>query len=103
MEVALGKRIFHFENLWLLESDIGDIVKEGWSLGSEGNMVAKLGGCAENIQSWSKRIRTGFKEDIDECRRQLEVLRDRGDEMGVAQYKNVKDRMLNLITQEEVF
>lgn len=66
-------------------------------------MVDRLGSCAENLQRWSKKIRTKFKENIDECRRQMEMLRDRRDEGGVAQYNNVKKRMVNLITQEEVF
>lgn len=70
MEVNRVHRRFRFENLWLLEPDIDDVVKEGWQRsGGGGDVVANLGGCVDSLQKWSRRIRMKFKEDIDECRK----------------------------------
>ncbi|MCI26254.1 hypothetical protein A2U01_0047449 [Trifolium medium] len=88
--------------MWLKESDINEVVHEGWLEGGN-DVVNRLGGRASKLQCWSRRVRMKFKEDIEACRKQIELLRSRNDEDGVMRYKAAQNHMNKLISQEETF
>jgi hypothetical protein len=56
---------FKFENSWLLEEDIEEVVVDGWG----GTMRLELGdrvvNCSTKLQSWGRRKRVRFKEEIN--------------------------------------
>ena len=62
---------FKFENNWLLEDDIEEVVVDSWG----GNMGLELGdrvvNCSTKLQSWGRRKRVQFKEEINQCVRLL--------------------------------
>lgn len=37
---------FKFENAWLCEPEVDDVVREGWSMGNLGDVQSHLRGCA---------------------------------------------------------
>lgn len=49
VEMASVNKRFRFENIWLLEAKVDDVVKEGWRGGREGDMVDKLGSCVQKL------------------------------------------------------
>jgi hypothetical protein len=53
---------FKFENNWLMEEDIGEVVNEGWKVGDSLEITNRLSHCEEKLQKWSRRKRKRFKE-----------------------------------------
>jgi len=94
---------FKFENCWLLEDDIEEVVVDGWG----GTMGLELGGrvlnCSTKLQSWGRRKRVRFKEEIDQCVRTLEGLRAQPNGMMRTQYVTTREKHARLLVQEEAF
>ena len=53
-------RCFRFNNAWLLEPELVDLVKNYWEYYPPSNIITKLKLCAEDIASWSKNISPNF-------------------------------------------
>lgn len=85
------RRRFGFENSWLAEHDFMDIVRKGWLNGVEGDVLSRLNGCMESLQSWSKSLRMKFKKDIDACCMTLEALQNRVDEERARNFNLARD------------
>ncbi|MCI22415.1 endonuclease/exonuclease/phosphatase family protein, partial [Trifolium medium] len=68
-------RSFRFENSWLKEPDLEDVVIEGWGGRENLEVVDRVARCANTLQGWGKRKRVRFKEEIDECVRKMNELR----------------------------
>ncbi|XP_058741766.1 uncharacterized protein LOC131614157 [Vicia villosa] len=49
---------FKFENKWLLEEDIREVVEAGWGPNRGMEISDRLGGCAEELRKWSRRKRS---------------------------------------------
>lgn len=63
-----------FIYLICLPFELPKVVARSWQLFQGYNVVNKLAGYAQSLESWSRRIKTHFKEDIEKCRRDLESL-----------------------------
>ncbi|GAU38215.1 hypothetical protein TSUD_226360 [Trifolium subterraneum] len=93
---------FRFENSWLKEPDLEDVVVEGWGGGRENlEVVDRVTRCANKLQRWGKKKRIRFKEEIDECVRRMNELRGNQDEEGSIQYQELSERHATLLIQEE--
>ncbi|XP_058784450.1 uncharacterized protein LOC131659256 [Vicia villosa] len=66
-----GRRYhFHFENSWLKEEGIKDVVCDGWNFEEQAEVMKKISSCAENLEKWSKDIRSlanRLKPILDKC------------------------------------
>jgi len=51
------KKRFHFENLWLLELELNDVVEFGLSYPNSHNFLSKLSLTSTGMNSWGNRIR----------------------------------------------
>ncbi|GAU28887.1 hypothetical protein TSUD_293390 [Trifolium subterraneum] len=66
---------FRFENSWLKEPDLEDVVVEGWRGRENLEVIDRVTRCANKLQRWGKKKRIRFKEEIDECVRRMNELR----------------------------
>ncbi|GAU22843.1 hypothetical protein TSUD_282100 [Trifolium subterraneum] len=64
-------------------------------------VVDRVTRCANKLQRWGKKKRIRFKEEIDECVRQMNELRGNQDEDGNIQYQELSERHATLLIQEE--
>lgn len=94
-------RRFKFENIWLHEPDLDDVVMHGYLHGDPDSITSKLDCCAQDLTIWGARQKKRFKEDIDNCKRKLEDLRDKSDAVSVEQYKILKGQLVTLLLQED--
>ncbi|KAL5164523.1 hypothetical protein HKD37_18G049830 [Glycine soja] len=79
------RRSFMFENSWLNEKELEDVVLGGWSFNPNADVIAKLQNCASGLDSWGRILKSRFREDIDRCKKDLEYWRDKGDSYSVSQ------------------
>ena len=94
---------FKFENSWLLEDDIEEVVMDSWvgTIGLElGDRVVN---CSTKWQSWGRRKRVRFKEEINQCVRILEDLCAQPNGMMRTQYIATCEKHARLLVQEEAF
>jgi hypothetical protein len=70
---------FRFENIWLKEEDVSDVVEEGWSgkrdLDVGMDVTSRVSQCADKLQKWGKRKRMCFKQELTDCSEEKERLR----------------------------
>ncbi|MCI34785.1 hypothetical protein A2U01_0056006, partial [Trifolium medium] len=58
------------------EPDLEETVIDGWGVNENIEIVDCVARCANKLQGWGKRKRVKFKEEIEECVREMEALRD---------------------------
>ncbi|GAU18647.1 hypothetical protein TSUD_124800 [Trifolium subterraneum] len=86
---------------WLREPDLEEVVLEGWGAHENIEVVDRVARCAKRLRSWGRKKKVKFKEEIDECVRQMEVLRgNQGEEEG-RRYQEIHDHHAVLLVQEE--
>ncbi|MCI04871.1 endonuclease/exonuclease/phosphatase family protein, partial [Trifolium medium] len=78
---------FRFENIWLKEDDIEDVVEESWGRDSGDDIIRKTDRCAEKLKGWGRRKRMRFKQEMMECSEEMERLRGCHDLMNTGRYK----------------
>ncbi|PNY16121.1 hypothetical protein L195_g012831, partial [Trifolium pratense] len=94
---------FRFENSWLKEEDIGEVVTEGWGKGRGGDVIIKTVRCAEKLKGWGRRKRMRFKQEVAECSDELERLRGYHDPTSSGRFKEVQEKHARLLVQEEAY
>lgn len=55
---------FRFENCWLQEADIGDVVTSSWTESTGGELTDRLGLCASDLSRWGKSLHKNFRAEI---------------------------------------
>jgi hypothetical protein len=66
------KKHFRYENAWHLEPGFKDLVFDSWQVHSNNTLIPKLSSCAEDMSIWRKTHCHKLKDDIEECRRQMQ-------------------------------
>ncbi|GAU14634.1 hypothetical protein TSUD_96980 [Trifolium subterraneum] len=94
---------FKFENSWLKEEDIGEVVNEGWDMGEGSEITQRLSHCAEKLQRWGRRKRKRFKEEIKEHEAEMERLRNMNDATSITRFAEVQHSHAMILIQEEAF
>jgi len=56
-----------FENSWLLEPDLEEIVYSGWSKPLTNDIIYKLNFCSSEMNKWGRNLRRKFHDQIDDC------------------------------------
>ncbi|GAU44733.1 hypothetical protein TSUD_88180 [Trifolium subterraneum] len=97
------KYSFKFENLWLKEEDVDEVVEEGWCREGNIEVTERVEACAEELQRWGRRKRTRFKEEIETCCEDMEKLRGRTDQRSVVRYQEVQNNHARLLVQKEAY
>lgn len=65
--MILKHRRFKFENTWLHEPDIEDVVQRGWNCGITDSLLSKLECCVMDLDQWDRKLRGKYKDEIDKC------------------------------------
>ncbi|MCI07385.1 endonuclease/exonuclease/phosphatase family protein, partial [Trifolium medium] len=69
-------RVFKFENLWLEEPELGNVVTKAWQREIQNPLLSKLKNCTEDLEEWGARIRRRFTSSIKEYREEMERNRE---------------------------
>jgi hypothetical protein len=91
---------FKFENSWLKEEDIDEVVVEGWNSGVGTEIVHRLTHCADKLQRWGRRKKKRFKEEIMEYGAEMESSRGNIDAASVARFKQAQHQHAKTLVQE---
>jgi hypothetical protein len=94
---------FRFENNWLKEEDINEVVMDAWSGEHGADVIRRTGNCAEKLKWWGRRKRMRFKQEVMECSEEMERLRGYLDPSNSRRYKEVQERHARLLVQEETY
>jgi hypothetical protein len=94
---------FRFENSWLKEDDVEEVVMDGWGRERGVDIMAKSSRCADKLQGWGRRKRMRFKQEVNECSAELERLRGCHDSTNSGRYKEVQEKHARLLVQEETY
>ncbi|GAU39014.1 hypothetical protein TSUD_378900 [Trifolium subterraneum] len=94
---------FKFENSWLKEEDIGEVVDEGWRKGAGLDIVHRLTQCANQLQRWGRRKRKRFKEEIMMHEAEMARSRDQRDATEIARFQEAQKQHAKFLVQEEAF
>jgi hypothetical protein len=97
------KHEFYFENCWLLEEDIGEVVQEGWNDGNGLEITHRLTHCADKLQRWGRKKKRRFKDEILEHEAEMERFRDKQDSISVARFQEAHIQHAKVLIQEEAF
>jgi hypothetical protein len=94
-------RIFKFENAWLEEQDLHDIVHNAWIKDGCAPLLSKIKGCSEDLEEWGSRLRTRFKNAIAEYREEMRLNQDSREELCVKKYNEARDNLSKVLKQED--
>ncbi|KAK2414457.1 hypothetical protein QL285_037046 [Trifolium repens] len=94
---------FRFENCWLKEDDIMEVVEEGWGRGGVVDVINKTSRCADTLARWGRRKKLKFKQEVKECSEEMERLRGNHDPDNSGRYKEAQERHARLLIQEEIY
>ncbi|GAU34899.1 hypothetical protein TSUD_144300 [Trifolium subterraneum] len=64
---------FRFENMWLKEEDVEEVVVDGWGRERGVDITSRTTRCADKLQRWGRRKRMKFKQEVAECGEEMEV------------------------------
>ncbi|XP_058755177.1 uncharacterized protein LOC131628352 [Vicia villosa] len=56
---------FRFENNWLHEDGIAEVVSNGWHCEEHIDVVKRILTCAESLENWSRNLRRNRKGDME--------------------------------------
>jgi len=73
--------MFKFENAWCVEPRIYDFVSDSWQSSAGMQVVEKLEICTNDLNSWNKTNRNGLKQELENCRRDLNCCRSQGERL----------------------
>jgi hypothetical protein len=101
--IWVPRQSFKFENAWCVEQGIYDIVSNSWSSSAGMQVTDKLIVCANDLSSWNKANRNGIKQELDDCRRELNRCRNQGAAADPNTLTNLRKRMTHLMIQEDKY
>jgi hypothetical protein len=92
-----------FENAWLDEEDLEVVVTLGWNGSGGDEVLGKICNCTKELEKWGTTIRLRFQTAIEDCRKEMELMRDKEDGDVVQRYNKARDQMSYLLAQEDAF
>jgi hypothetical protein len=93
---------FRFENIWLKEDDIGEVVEDGWGRERGTDITNKTARCAEKLKGWGRRKRMRFKQEVIECSEEMKRLRGCHDTISSNRFKELQEKHARLLVQEDI-
>lgn len=71
--ISIQPKRFRFENAWLEEKDLMDVIQRGWSHGNEGDIVSRLLGYSNHLVNWSKGDELNLKMKLCSAEANLKI------------------------------
>ena len=97
------KHRFRFENCWLLEDTLNNVMTENWDPGDHQRVPEKLHKCSELLAKWGRRTMNKFKDKIAQQKQHIEYHRRMTSPEGVLALKAHKEEHSKLLEQEETY
>lgn len=94
---------FRFENAWAKEPDCRDTIATFWADSATMDLSDRLKECSEGLDSWGKKIRTKFKNQMRKLRTELNNLMGLRDAGSVARLKVVRSELGKLYDQQNSY
>ncbi|GAU45877.1 hypothetical protein TSUD_401030, partial [Trifolium subterraneum] len=94
---------FKFENSWLKEEEVVDVVAEGWREVRDADVVERLAVCAERLQKWGKRKKVRFKEEVVGIEEEMARIRGENDASSAIRFNELRHQHTKVLVQEESF
>lgn len=86
-----------FENSWLDEPKLDVVIRIGWSMNLFDDLMSKTDSCQKEMNTWRKRLRPKYQDQIEDCRKQLEHACQSNGEEVVSQYHEISEKLKQLI------
>lgn len=97
------KKFFQFKNALLLEPMCAHIIKDNWVVYANMELQDKISICGEKLKNWGKEITGKFGKRVKACKKQLNQLRYKHDEVSVNRFKSQKKKLFIIFGQQGVF
>lgn len=96
-------RTFRFENRWLNEPDLDQIVCDSWDKADYGSLTDKLEVVAKDLDEWGRKLAKRFRGKIEHCKQKLAKLRGVMDVDSQREFEVLKKELAKLLFEEESF
>ncbi|CAH9084787.1 unnamed protein product [Cuscuta epithymum] len=97
------RRQFKFENSWLTEQELNQVVERGWLRGADDPILERLNLYTKELDTWGRKLRRRYKEAIDRCKSRIAELRELETERAGRELLYLRERLSLLLIQEEQF
>lgn len=97
------RRSFKFENSWLDEQGLKEVVQSSWDFDADADSLTKLNFCVKDMEHWIKSLKINFRKDIDDCKKSIEESRNGDDAASVTFFNCQNERLISMIVQEETY
>lgn len=74
---------FRFENVWIMEKECMNLVKNSWENNAGCDIMVKIQLCCLKLEEWGGGEAQKFRDQIKNCRYIMKQLRSRRDMRGV--------------------
>lgn len=97
------RRCFRFENAWLLEDEVDDVVTRGWIGSSEGDLGTKIRHCGGDLEVWGRNLCRRATFEVNQWRSRLEILRHNVDPVSLQQCRDLRAKINRKLVQDEAY
>lgn len=97
------RRQFRFENNWLNESDLKEVVNNSWDFSYGSDLSSCLNCCASNLENWGREHFQKLCADVKQCKERLFLLQTRDDCASIVEFENTRVKLARLLMQEESY
>ncbi|XP_058741138.1 uncharacterized protein LOC131613489 [Vicia villosa] len=97
------RRSFRFENWWLEEEGVSEVIDGGWVDADTNSVVEKLAGCAAELQRWHRLRSRQKNEERDLILAQLELYRGSVDPVNAARYMEAHNEYNKILIQDDTY
>ena len=94
---------FRFNNAWLLEPELDQLVKNNWKYYPPSDIIGKLALCTADMASWSKNIVPNFRKQINKQSLDIEAFRNSAHDANDLQLVTMQNNLATLILQEDIY
>lgn len=87
----------------LLDPNFSYLAENSWTISSSNDFLTKLKACIEDTINRGKQLCIKYFAQIDQCIKELEVLRNKCDDLLIALYHQMQEKLNQLIAQDEAY
>ncbi|XP_012567304.1 uncharacterized protein [Cicer arietinum] len=96
-------RHFKFENVWLIEPKVEELIQTSWLVGRDISILSKLNNCDVNIMHWNKTNGDKRRKEIEKCKQKLARTRTLASSENLNYFLALRKRLVYLLVQDEIF
>lgn len=93
---------FRFENRWLRESELGDVVKNSLEVASDFSILDKLTALSSSLSDWSKRLSRELFYEKRRLEHLIELLHENTDSHSISRVIDAKRKLIDILLKEEI-